>query len=147
MGISPFDIKATLAIPVKVNGVDVAEVQNVEALDNNGASISCTFFNSEVDGFNIELKLLMGNKTEVVACGWEGVDCVYYSCDIGRFSSSSHVSTVIVKIRVASTIYGKCIQLRYFYLILTFQILIEMFLNKEAINFGTSIHVNMNGVR
>lgn len=112
LGKSPFDIETVLAIPVKVDGVTVAEVQSVEASRNNEASLSCSLLDSEVDGFNPALSFIAGKGTEVVACGGDAIDCAFYSCSIGRLGSSNHVATISVKMTVKSVINGKLFNLK-----------------------------------
>lgn len=86
----------------------VAVVHSVEASKNNEASLSCSPLMVEVDGFNPAFSgFVLGNGTEVVACGGDVIECEFYSCGIGRVGSASHVATVSVKMKVRAVVYGK----------------------------------------
>lgn len=107
LGQSPFDVQAIVAIPVKYSDVGVVMIESVEASKNNEASISCSVTNAMEAEINFNTVTVGENGTEMVACGVDGVDCVVYSCAVGRVGVAGHVVTVTVKLRVESAISGK----------------------------------------
>lgn len=108
LGKSPYDVRATLLVPSKVKGVDVAEIQAVEVSTNDEPSTICssngTYVRNRYEGSSTQ-----GDRTLVVTCGTTAFDvvCVQVTCTVGRLASSRHIAIVALKIKVKPKIFGR----------------------------------------